>query len=381
MKILYVAMKYDYGRREQGYSFEHYNFFDSLSHLGHEIVYFDFMSLVEELGRDGMNRRLLEVAKAERPDLMFTVMFLDEFDPAVVRKISAMPDTVTLNWFTDDHWRFETFTRQWASTFNWAVTTASSALPKYDAMGFRNVIKSQWACNPFLYRKLDLPLKWDVTFVGQPHGDRPETIRYLRDAGIDVRVWGRRWESGRISQDEMIRVFNQSRINLNLSNASRPVLHPPTRVERARDSIERHAFGRVAKRPLRPLVNAARRRRPDVGTAAAPRVLPDQIKGRNFEVPGCGGFLLTGNAQELDRYYEPGREIACFESREELLAKVVHYLERDDERAEIADAGLRRTLRDHTYSARLGEIFERIGLRAEGERADGRPGSVLEISL
>ena len=35
MKILYVAMKYDYGNPKRGYSFEHYNFFDFFkSYLG-----------------------------------------------------------------------------------------------------------------------------------------------------------------------------------------------------------------------------------------------------------------------------------------------------------------------------------------------------------
>jgi spore maturation protein CgeB len=312
---------------------------------------------------------------------MFTVLFLDELDPSVVRKISQMPDTVTVNWFADDQWRFETFTRHWASNFDWAVTTAASALPKYEAIGFGNVIKSQWACNHFLYRKLDLPLEWDVTFVGQPHGDRRETIQLLRDADIDVRVWGRRWESGRISQDEMIRVFNQSRINLNLSNASRPVLHPPGTGDRARGFVEQHSIGRLAKRPLRPLVDAVRRRRrPAGGDVAPPLSLPEQIKGRNFEVPGCGGFLLTGLTEELELYYEPEREVSCFESREDLVAKVIHYLENDEERAEIAEAGWRRTLRDHTYAARFAEIFDRIGLDHRPSGTEGSTGSVLEVS-
>ena len=369
MKILYVAMKYDYGRPEQGFSFEHYNFFDSLFHLGHDIVYFDFMTLAADLGRDGM-----------KPDLMFTVLFLDELDPSVVTKISRLSETATLNWFADDHWRFETFTRHWAPNFNWVVTTAASALPKYESIGFRNVIKSQWACNHFLYRKLDLPPKWDVTFVGQPHGNRPETIQFLRDAGIDVHVWGRRWESGRISQDAMIRVFNQSRINLNLSNASRPVLYPPVTSERVRGYVDRNKVGRVAKKPLRPLVNAVRRRRSAPGVATTLGVLPDQIKGRNFEIPGCGGFLLTGQADDLIRYYEPELEVSCFEDREDLIAKVIHYLEHDDERARIAEAGLSRTLRDHTYAARFLEIFERVGLGHRHIEADGAAGSVLEVS-
>ena len=226
MTILYVATKYDYGKPEQGYSFEHYNFYDALLRMGYDILYFDFVTLMQEHGRDWMNRRLLEVVKAEKPDLMFTVLFKDELKMDAVREISENAGTVTVNWFCDDHWRFNNFSRYWAPSFNWVVTTAQSALPKYAEIGYKNVIKSQWGCNHSLYRKLDLPLKYDVSFVGQPHGNRRGTIQALRKAGVNVNVWGQGWETGRLSQEEMIRVFNQSRINLNLSNASRPIGAP-----------------------------------------------------------------------------------------------------------------------------------------------------------
>jgi spore maturation protein CgeB len=58
MRILYAAMKYDYGKPEQGFSFEHYNFYHSLLYMGHDILYFDYMTLMQQHGRDGMNRRL-----------------------------------------------------------------------------------------------------------------------------------------------------------------------------------------------------------------------------------------------------------------------------------------------------------------------------------
>lgn len=131
MFILYVALKYDYGKPEQGYSFEHYNFYHSLLHMGHDILYFDFMTLMQEHGQEWMNLRLLEVAKAEKPDLMLTVLFRDELDPATVREISENTDTLPLNWFCDDHWRFNNYSRFWAPSFNWVVTTAASAFPKY----------------------------------------------------------------------------------------------------------------------------------------------------------------------------------------------------------------------------------------------------------
>jgi len=379
LRIFYAAMKYDYGKPEQGFSFEHWNFYESLRRMGHHILYFDFMSLLQERGRDAMNRRLAESVRAEKPDLLFTVLFTDEFDPAVIRRISDETDTVTMNWFCDDHWRFEAFSAPWAPCFNWVITTAASALPKYERAGIPHVIKSQWACNTALYRPLSLPLVHDVSFVGQPHGNRREVIRSLEKSGITVRAWGQGWPAGRIGQEEMIRVFNQSRINLNLTNASIEPSAAPS------GPLRRWASRTIAAVPLGPAAKTAARRGlstvrhlasgrdpkraagPGEGThaAAGATVRPaDQIKGRNFEIPGCGGFLLTSRADDLEAYYEPGREIACFEGEDSLIDSVRHFLTHEKERASIARAGLARTLREHSYAHRFHEIFGRCGLTA-----------------
>jgi len=135
MKILYVAMQYDYGLPEQGLSFEHVNFYESLAAEGHDLVYFDFMSLHAELGRSEMNRRLVETAQRAQADLMFTVLFGDELDPEAVRAVSRETSTRTLNWFCDDHWRFESFSFRWAPAFDWVVTRTASAVPKYERLG------------------------------------------------------------------------------------------------------------------------------------------------------------------------------------------------------------------------------------------------------
>ena len=390
MRILYVAMKYDYGKPEQGYSFEHYNFYHSLLHMGHDILYFDFMTLMQEHGKKWMNRRLLDVIEAEKPDLMFTVLFTDELDKAIVRTISENTDTVTLNWFCDDHWRFDNFSRYWAPRFNWVVTTAESALPKYKEIGYKNVIKSQWACNHFLYNKMNIPLKYDVTFVGQPHGNRRATIQELREAGIDVQVWGGGWDAGRVSQEEMIRVFNESRINLNLSNASVSSQNAPTMntacrlISRSLDfvpmrskikSIGRDILSAAASK------NGSSKKR-DQSTIENKHVL-DQIKGRNFEVPGSGGFTLTGQAENLEDYYQDGKEVVSFEDAEDLVKKVHYYLDHEEERAAIAQAGYERTMHEHTYVHRFNEIFDCIGLSRQPVdlplSRDVRPGRTDEV--
>lgn len=326
MRILYCGLKYDYNNPAQGYSFEHYNFYDTLVHMGHEVLYFDFGTLDRELGRAAMNRRLVEIVKAEKPRLLFCCLFGKELEPDTLNEISFHSDTTTLNWFTDDHWRFEDFSRHWAPRFNWVVTTAQSALPKYRRLGYKNVIKSQWACNHFLYRKQDVPLEYDVTFTGQPHGNRREVIQALRDAGIDARVWGSGWETGRLTQEGMIRVFNASRINLNLSNSSfRPYKHR--------------------------LMRWKNWQKPQ-----------DQIKGRNFEIPGCGGFQLSGRAENLNEYYAEGKEIVTFTGVRELVERARYFLAHPDERQAIADAGYARTRREHTYEKRFNEIFARMGM-------------------
>ena len=379
MRILYTAMKYDYGRPEQGLSFEHCNFYHSLLHMGHDIIYFDFMTLLQEHGKEFMNRRLAEVAKVEKPDLVFTVLFGDEFDPLTVRGLAQDQGITTVNWFCDDHWRFERYSRHWGPCFTWIVTTASSAVPKYRALGHRNVIKSQWGCNDFLYRKLDVPLKYDVTFIGQPHGNRKQMIETLQKSGIQVQVWGTGWESGRLSQEEMIRVFNQSRINLNLSNASVPDhTHTPTAPHETQlDQSVRSMLSRSLElTPFRDMINmTVKKLFPGAGGTSSltddshPPLLAahygDQIKGRNFEIPGCGGFLLTGKADNLEQYYEIGKEVVSFTNVDDLIDKVRYYLAHDDERQAIAQSGYKRTIRDHTYTKRFTDIFQHMGLLTE----------------
>jgi spore maturation protein CgeB len=379
MKILYVASKYDYGIPEQGYSFEHANFYDALFNMGHHILYFDHVGLWHQVGPDAMNRRLREVVRAERPDVMFTVLFRDELDPAVVKIISESGQTLTVNWFTDDHWRFDNFSQFWAPSFNFVVTTAASALPKYAQIGYQNVIKSQWGCNHFLYRKLDLPLQYDVTFVGQPHGNRRQVIQALRESGISVRVWGTGWDTGRLTQEELIEVFNQSRINLNLSNASTPTISGFS--YQLRQALARTASiipgGKRLKALAKGWLFKLRGQQQNLSGTA------DQIKGRNFEVPGCGQLLLTGKAENLGEYYGLDQEVMCFDNLGDLIEKARYYLAHDDERTAIAEAAYQRTLNEHTYVHRFTAIFHQMGLDVQPYTgpapAHPTPGTVTEI--
>ena len=162
----------------------------------------------------------------------------------------------------------------------------------------------------------------------------------------------------------MIRIFNQSRINLNLSNASVssdgdvPKLNP--HLERVRRTLDHVPFGGQVKK-LGAALLALAPAKSSVESVNAVNYF-EQIKGRNFEVPGCGGFMLTGKADDLENYYQFGKEIVCFEDIHDLIDKIRYYLAHEEERAAIARAGYERTLREHTYAHRFEAIFKEMNL-------------------
>ena len=82
---------------------------------------------------------------------------------------------------------------------------------------------------------------------------------------------------------------------------------------------------------------------------------------RDFEVTGCGAFLLTDYARSLETMFKPGEEIICYKNIEELKGLVKFYLSHPREREEIARKGNLRAYRDHTYARRMEELISFIG--------------------
>ena len=78
---------------------------------------------------------------------------------------------------------------------------------------------------------------------------------------------------------------------------------------------------------------------------------------RTFEVPGCGGFLLTQCSEEQCEFFEEGKEIACFSSAEELREKIEYYLSHEEERKKMAKAAYGK-VKNHTYLHRAKRILE-----------------------
>lgn len=84
---------------------------------------------------------------------------------------------------------------------------------------------------------------------------------------------------------------------------------------------------------------------------------------RLFEATGVGTLLVTDWKANLREMFEPGTEVVTYRRPEECAELVRYYLEHERERDEIALAGHRRTLREHTYYHRMQELVDLVQSR------------------
>ena len=86
------------------------------------------------------------------------------------------------------------------------------------------------------------------------------------------------------------------------------------------------------------------------------------IRLRDFEVPMSGGFYMVEYMKELEQFFEIGKEIVCYEGVDEMVEKIKFYLKHEQERKAIARAGRKRCLQDHTWQKRFTTVFRQIGI-------------------
>jgi spore maturation protein CgeB len=96
---------------------------------------------------------------------------------------------------------------------------------------------------------------------------------------------------------------------------------------------------------------------------------PSELEGINaraFEAAGIGAFQLISHRSGLARLFVPGQEVVSFESYDDLIEKLDHYLPLEEERRRIGHNAHLRAFRDHTYRQRLQLLIETTQGQAEG---------------
>ncbi len=315
----------------------------ALERLGHQVIAFNSREYLPKnpiVGKityrlaagpavNRLNRDLLRVAQAEKPDVLWTDKLLwlrpniiDQIRDLGIGTVSYMIDN-PFGTRQDPGWRLY---RKTIPHYDLHVVQRDKNILDYTSRGARDVIKIQTAYEPTLH--FAPPEGWSdadrdrhVSFIGTPYDDRADTLtRLWRDQSLPVAISGNpnHWRralkpdafkalfrEGELYGDDYRKAIWRSRINLSFLTHSNQ----------------------------------------------------DEFVHKSFEIAGCGGFLLAErSAGHLQRFQED-EEAVFFSTYDELVEKIRRYLPDEAARSRIAAAGNLRAARDGYHNDRQVQLI------------------------
>lgn len=287
--------------------------------------------VVESQFVEVLSQSLLE-GLAERPVDILVCLAQAPVSPKALEEIRSR-GIITVMWFVEDYMRFQTW-KMLAPYFDYMfMIQKGKCLTEVEAAGAGRAYYLPVACDPVVHRPISLTVDEkqrygsDISFLGAGYNNRRHVFSFL--ANRDFKIWGTEWPAmmpftklvqdggRRVDPEEYVKVFNASKINLNLHSSSE------------RDGVEPNG---------------------------------DFVNPRTFELAACGGFQLVDERTLLGEMFEIGKEVAVFHDSGEMIEKIDYYLAHPEERDEIVEASRQRVLRDHTYDQRLRQMLEYIYL-------------------
>lgn len=382
------------------------NLYLPLVDLGHDVIEFQYdlretlSNLNEEIpeqkafikqNRPKVTQELLRQIKAAhaiRPvDLFFSYFFDACVLPEAIDEIRAM-GIKTVNWYCNGSYQLY-LAAEISPHYDWCLVPEKFRLKDYRAMG-AHPIYCQEAANPNIYKPYDLPVEFDVTFIGQAYGERPAYIKHLLDQDIDVKVWGTRWREfyaemslphreaedyAQISSREVLRKAGRLLTQDGRRTAARRLKQALSGNNIALSAESPHSAPNISLPPAilgdplpdEEMIQMYSRTKINLGFSTcgnthetSERIV--QIRLRDFEVPMSGGFYMVEYMEELEEFFDIGREIVCYTGPEDLADKIKYYLSHDSERENIRRNGHERCLRDHTWHKRFEAAFRGMHL-------------------
>ena len=197
--------------------------------------------------------------------------------------------------------------------YDCVVTNKSYIIDDLKSLGAKNVLFVNNTFEPRFHHPYDLSkveterLGGDVGFIGTWEKERCDIIRFLADNGINVRVWG----SGKWNE------YKWSSPNLEIMG----------------DGLFSEDYSKAFK-ALK------------INLCFLRKMNYDQQTTRSVEIPACGGFMMAERTDEHKSLFEENKEAVYFGSKEELLEKCRYYLQHNEERNKIAEAGYLRCVND-----------------------------------
>ncbi|WP_147821436.1 CgeB family protein [Salidesulfovibrio onnuriiensis] len=315
--------------RELGHNvevFEAPDFYASYSALKNLKVTTDRLDYLQNTYLQVVSQAVLAKAETFEPDLVLAMAQAPLTHQALKRL--RRDNVPTAMWFVEDYNLF-TYWKSYAPFYDiFAVIQKGRVFDELGKIGANNVLYLPLAAQPDFHKPLELgsidrkKYGSDISFMGAGYPNRRVAFRKL--VGKDFKIWGNEWDGDhvlkplvqldgrRVSSEECVKIFNATRINLNLHSSIQA------------DTLVTHG---------------------------------DFINPRTFELCACGAFQLVDKRQLMAEAFAED-ELATFGSMDDLLARIEHFLAHPEECAAYAEKGRARVLKDHTYAARMQSLLD-----------------------
>lgn len=297
MKILLTTNKTYRGMPDSSEWYVH----EPLRALGHDVLLYDTVA--------GNERPYNETIESFKPDLIFCMLTGDAMiapkEPwEDLAKETTSGRTKTFNWFCDDTWRFDTFSKTACHSFTVCSTPERFCVEKYREQDYDNIIVGNWHAYAKYYNPMKMKdRKYALSFIGAP---TPTRMNFFNQSNVPIEFLTN------LSQEQLFQSHSESQIGVNLSTND----NDPER--------------------------------------------KTQMKQRLFEVPAGGGVLLTQYHPGIEEYYEIDKEILTFKTADEFTEKAMTLINNEKLLTSIASAGHKRFLKEHDSVIRLESVLKEV---------------------
>jgi spore maturation protein CgeB len=305
-----------------------------LSYLKPKIKHFFNLSprklpIINRIEIDKMNMSLYNAVLSYKPDLAL-ILAGETITTETLYKIRK-EGIVTANWFMDSVYspHRKSFVEEISPYYDFFFMIDSLEVLKYVKISAKYVYWLPLALDPALHKTVYLndnekqKYSSNVTFVGTVIPVREDILEAVANFGLNIWApptsaygsWidrrptlSRSYRGGPIFGEEVVKIYNAAKIVISI------------------DSLYRNQIFSVT-----------------------PRV---------FEVAGCGSFHICNYNEQLNKlHFEIGKDIVCFNNKEDLRKLIQYYLENEVERVAVAINGQKTAYKYHSYAHRIEEMF------------------------
>jgi spore maturation protein CgeB len=318
---------------------------NAIKALGHDLVVFDDRQHIipgrlrqripwlHQLDLQRINEKIVKLAFKRRSDVTI-VTGGHRIDGKAVERLNEN-GICTVLWTIDAPRDFQPIIDS-APLYKYVFCQGSEAVELLEAADIKGARWLPMACDPELHHPLELSEEErhqygsDIVFVGSYYPSRAALLERL--IGFDLGIWGPGWEQ--LERGSGLRSYIKA---------------PHTKPS---EWLKIYSASKI--------VLATHYQDPEKAFPVY------QASPRIFEALACGAFVISDDQKDVFSLFREGEHLGRFMDPEDLVAKIIYYLDNPLEREEIACRGRTEVLNNHTYLQRIEKLLSIASYNDQG---------------